>query len=227
MKLAEVPVIGLILEAGLLVQIVMAILLLASVVSWVVMIKKRRMVRRAANEATDFETRFWSGVDLATLYDSQTGRKQGVQGLEAVFGAGFREFMKLRQQSSMSRADIMQGVRRQMRVQLTREVDDLEDELSILATIGSVSPYVGLFGTVWGIMNSFIGLKDAKNTTIDAVAPGIAEALVATAMGLFAAIPAVVSYNSLINNITRLEIRYETFVEEFLGILQRHADSLE
>lgn len=227
MKLDEVPVIGLIAEAGLVVQIVMLILLLASIVSWAVMFKKRRMVRRASTEATEFEARFWSGVDLATLYDSQANRKQGTQGLEAIFGSGFREFMKLRQQSSMSRTDLMQGVRRSMQVQLTREMDDLEDELSILATVGSVSPYVGLFGTVWGIMNSFIGLKDATDTTINAVAPGIAEALVATAMGLFAAIPAVISYNSLINKITRLEIRYETFIEEFLGILQRHADSLD
>ena len=212
----------LILEASIIVQLVMLMLAAASVASWAVILKKRRVLNRATSLADSFEQQFWSGGDLTAMYQSISKRKQAVTGMESIFEGGFREFMRLRSEPGIDQAKMMDGSQRAMRVSQMREVDRLERNLAMLATIGSTSPYVGLFGTVWGIMNSFTQLGNVKHATLAMVAPGIAEALVATAMGLFAAIPAVIAYNRYADQVTRLENRYDTFAEEFVSILQRH-----
>ena len=219
---AELSIISLILEASFLVQLVMLLLLMLSILSWVVIRAKWVMVRDAKIAADYFERRFWSGVDLADLYAKIAGKKNRVAGLEAIFESGFREFAHLRKNAADSMTTI-EGAQRTMRVSLNREVDELENHLSFLATVGSISPYIGLFGTVWGIMNSFLALGAVKHASISSVAPGIAEALIATAMGLFAAIPAVIAYNRYSNDIERLINRYDTFSEEFSTLLQRQA----
>jgi biopolymer transport protein TolQ len=212
----------LILEASIIVQLVMLMLAAASIASWAVILKKRRVLNQATSQADSFEKQFWSGGDLTAMYQSISKRKQAVTGMESIFEGGFREFMRLRSEPGIDQAKMMDSSQRAMRVSQMREVDRLERNLAMLATIGSTSPYVGLFGTVWGIMNSFSQLGNVKHATLAMVAPGIAEALVATAMGLFAAIPAVIAYNRYADQVTRLENRYDTFAEEFVSILQRH-----
>lgn len=215
----------LITQASLIVQIVMLILLGTSIYSWTVIIAKWRLIKRANNSAEDFEKRFWSTSDLSDFFAKsvKNPKKPGENALEMIFEAGFRDFVRLRKDSDVPPVAVMEGVQRSMRVALNREVDALETHLPFLATVGSTSPYIGLFGTVWGIMNSFRALGNAKQATLQMVAPGIAEALVATAIGLFAAIPAVVAYNRYINEIDRLTRRYDAFFEEFSNILQRQA----
>ncbi len=221
----DLSIVNLILGATPLVQIVMLVLLLASVYSWTVIFGKWRLISRARRAAENFERRFWSVNDLSDLYTktSKTKKKPGEQTLEVMFETGFREFVRLRKDGELTPAVVMEGTQRSMRVALNREIEILETSLPFLATVGSTSPYIGLFGTVWGIMNSFRALGSAKQATLAMVAPGIAEALVATAMGLFAAIPAVVSYNRYSTEIDRLINRYDAFFEEFSNILQRQA----
>lgn len=217
----------LIMEATLLVQGVMLLLVLASIASWMVIFRKRQMFARAEKRAREFEERFWSGADLNKLHDHVAGNTAGREGLESIFEAGFREFTRLREDRHLNPETLTNGAQRAMRVALTRELERLENQLSFLATVGSVSPYVGLFGTVWGIMNSFRGLAGAHTATIAMVAPGISEALIATAMGLFAAIPAVVAFNKFSSQVDRLEMRFDNFKEEFAAILQRQARRLQ
>jgi biopolymer transport protein TolQ len=211
----------LILQASLIVQFVMALLVGASVVSWAIIFRKRQLLKTERVAADEFEDQFWSGGDLSGLYKSLEGGSP--TGMAGVFVAGFREFSRLRRQAGIGAAELLEGSRRAMRVAQLRETDRLEENLSTLATIGSTSPYVGLFGTVWGIMSAFQGLGNVQQATLAMVAPGIAEALIATAMGLFAAIPAVIAYNRYADQVGRLELRYDAFMEEFSTILQRHA----
>jgi biopolymer transport protein TolQ len=215
----------LVLNASLIVQIVMGLLLLASLVSWSIMLRKRSELRRARADADRFEEVFWSGGDLSAMFKAIDQSRRVTRGMESIFESGFREFSRLRQQGGNAAAVLIEGARRGMKVALLKESDRLEHSLSMLATIGSTSPYVGLFGTVWGIMSAFHGLGNVQQATLAMVAPGIAEALIATAMGLFAAIPAVVAYNRYADQVTRIETRYDTFVEELSSILQRHASS--
>lgn len=218
---------NLVLEATLVVQVVMALLLAASVASWIIIFRKRQMLGRAEKRARDFEERFWSGADLNQLYERVAGDRAGREGIEAIFESGFREFTRLREEKRLHPDTLSNGAQRAMRVTLTRELDRLEHHLSFLATVGSTSPYVGLFGTVWGIMHAFVALAEVQQATIAMVAPGISEALIATAMGLFAAIPAVVAYNKFSNQVERIEVRYDNFKEEFAGILHRQARRLQ
>ncbi|HWN06656.1 MAG TPA: protein TolQ [Steroidobacteraceae bacterium] len=215
-------VLSLILNAGLVVKAVIAMLLLASLVSWTIIFRKRRLVSQAEVEANKFEGTFWSGGDLGKLYRAIESRDKSPLGMESIFEAGFGEFTRLRSQS-VPAGELLEGVRRTMRVAQLREIDRLEASLATLATVGSTSPYVGLFGTVWGIMGAFQGLGNAQQATLAMVAPGIAEALIATAAGLFAAIPAVVAYNRYADKMSRLELRYDAFMDEFSTLLQRHA----
>jgi biopolymer transport protein TolQ len=208
-------------NASFIVQLVLLLLLLASFVSWWLIFQKMFALRIAAREADEFEKEFWSGVDLNQLFQSLTSGRVTPRGMEKIFEAGFREFTKLKRQTGMDISAVMDGTRRAMRAAYQRELDRLESSLAFLATVGSVSPYVGLFGTVWGIMNAFRGLANVAQATLAHVAPGIAEALVATAMGLFAAIPAVIAYNRYTHDLDRLAIRYESFMEELSNILQR------
>jgi len=203
------------------VQLVMLLLLSVSLLSWTVIFFKYSVIKRARTAADQFERRFWSGADLGELYKRLSNRRGQLRGMEMIFEAGFREYAQLRKSAGIDPMSVIQGAQRAMRVALNREIDSLEHHLSFLATVGSTSPYVGLFGTVWGIMNSFIGLGAVKQATIATVAPGIAEALIATAMGLFAAIPAVIAYNRYSNDVERLISRYDIFAEEFSTILQR------
>ena len=198
------------------------ILALASLVSWAIIFRKRLVINRARREADQFEKNFWSGGDLSQLYRGIESRG-GATGMASIFEFGFREFARLRQQGGMPPDQLLEGARRAMRVAQLKEIDRLEHSLATLATVGSTSPYVGLFGTVWGIMNAFTGLGNVQQATLAMVAPGIAEALVATAIGLFAAIPAVVAFNRYADQVGRLEVRYDAFMEEFSTILQRHA----
>jgi biopolymer transport protein TolQ len=216
-------ILSLITGASLLVQAVMLILLLASVFSWYYIFLKHFALRRATALANEFEKQFWSGADLNDLHQRAMNTRTEAGSMERIFEAGFREFMKLRKQPGMDVRAVTDGTRRAMRATYQREMDELEAHLSFLASVGSVSPYIGLFGTVWGIMNSFRGLSNVAQATLAAVAPGIAEALVATAMGLFAAIPAVVAYNRFAGDVNRLAIRYDSFMEEFSNIMQRQA----
>ena len=219
--IGEHSALDLILGASFAVQCVMALLAAASVVSWAIIFRKSRLLGGTIKATDVFEDEFWSGGDLASLYKSYEGTSP--TGMASVFVSGFREFSRLRQQVGLGGAQLLEGTRRAMKVAQLRETDRLEQNLSTLATIGSTSPYVGLFGTVWGIMSAFQGLGNVQQATLAVVAPAIAEALIATAMGLFAAIPAVVAYNRYADQVGRLELRDDTFVEEFSTILQRHA----
>ena len=198
-----------------------ALLLLLSLISWTVIFRKWFAIYRARAQTERFERDFWSGGDLQTLYQSAASNRHSSGALERIFEAGMREFMKGKEKRITDPSAILDGARRAMRASFQREMDALEANLAFLASVGSVSPYIGLFGTVWGIMNAFRGLANVQQATLANVAPGIAEALVATAIGLFAAIPAVVAYNRYTHDIDRLAIRFETFVEEFSNILQR------
>jgi len=218
----DLSIIRLVAEATIPVQLVIAVLVLASFMSWAIIFRKRLVIRRARREADQFEQNFWSGGDLSQLYRGIESRG-GATGMASIFEFGFREFARLRQQGGIPTDQLLEGARRAMRVAQLKEIDRLEHSLATLATVGSTSPYVGLFGTVWGIMNAFIGLGNVQQATLAVVAPHIAEALVATAIGLFAAIPAVVAYNRYADQVGRLEVRYDAFTEEFSTILQRHA----
>jgi len=220
---ADLSILSLITNASVLVQLVMLLLLVISLFSWNVIFQKRRMLSRARTEAEEFEEKFWSGGDLSNLYNQVTSGRHGNAGMAIIFEAGFKEFARLRKPENVDPMAVLEGAQRAMRVALSREIDKLELHLPFLATVGSTSPYIGLFGTVWGIMNSFRALGNVKQATIAMVAPGIAEALVATAMGLFAAIPAVIAYNRFSAELERLISRYEAFSEEFASILQRQA----
>ena len=220
---ADLSLVALVLNATLPVQLVMAILVLASVVSWTMIFRKYFVLGRAARAANNFEDQFWSGIDLVEVFNRIDVRRSGANGMERIFHAGFKEFARLRGQRTAEARDILTGTERAMRIALGREVDYLEVGLSFLATVGSTSPYIGLFGTVWGIMNSFRALGNVQQATIAMVAPGIAEALIATAMGLFAAIPAVIAYNRFAHDVERIHNRYDAFVDEFSTILQRQA----
>jgi biopolymer transport protein TolQ len=219
----DLSIIALIMGASVVVQLVMLLLLIASFLSWSIIFTKRRLLRRTRSASDEFEANFWSGGDLNTLYRSATRQKGGSVGMASIFEAGFREFNRVSQQGEMDPDKLVEECRRAMRVALMREVDRLEQSLATLATIGSTSPYVGLFGTVIGIMNSFRALGGVQTATLAMVAPGIAEALIATAMGLFAAIPAVIAFNRYADKVARLEIRYDGFMEEFSSILKRHS----
>lgn len=210
----------LVTEASVVVQIVMALLLIVSVVSWTMIFSKWRMLREARDIAGEFEERFWSGVDLGKMYERIRGSSE-LFGMQHIFAAGFKEFVRLHRQEVASATTLVESSHRSMRVALQREVDSLDAYLPFLATVGSTSPYIGLFGTVWGIMNSFRALADMQQATLATVAPGIAEALIATALGLFAAIPAVIAYNRFSADVDRLVNQYEIFMEEFTALLQR------
>jgi biopolymer transport protein TolQ len=219
----QLSIIKLVLDASLPVQVVIGILVAASLASWAIIFSKRMVIGRARREAEQFETHFWSGGDLAQLYRKVESRG-GSTGMASIFEHGFREFARLRQQGLTNVADqLLEGSRRAMRVAQLKEIDRLEHSLATLATVGSTSPYVGLFGTVWGIMTAFSALGNVQQATLAQVAPGISEALVTTAIGLFAAIPAVVAYNRFADQVGRLELRFDAFIEEFSTILQRHA----
>jgi biopolymer transport protein TolQ len=215
----------LIIEASVLVQIVMLVLLAASLASWYIIFRKRASLNRARRSADAFEETFWSGGDLVSIFQRIDRRAAQLSGMERIFHAGFREFAKLRQQKGIAMVVIADSTERVMRITLNREIDALDLHLPFLATVGSTSPYIGLFGTVWGIMNSFRALGGVQQATLAMVAPGIAEALIATAMGLFAAIPAVIAYNRYVTEVERLHNRYDTFKEEFASILERQGQA--
>jgi biopolymer transport protein TolQ len=219
---AELSIVRMVVQASLVVQIVIGLLLAASVSSWAIIFRKRMVVRRARRDAERFESTFWSGGDLSSLYRAIESRG-GATGMESIFEFGFREFARLRQQGGVAADMQLEGARRAMRVAQLKEIERLEHSLATLATVGSTSPYVGLFGTVWGIMSAFSSLGNVQQATLAMVAPGISEALITTAIGLFAAIPAVISYNRYADQVSRLELRYDAFMEELSTILQRHA----
>jgi biopolymer transport protein TolQ len=218
---------ALVLNASFVVQLVMLLLLLASFLSWVMIFQRRQVIRQAQRALREFEDRFWSGVDLSHLYREVNANPNPINGAENLFRAGLKEFTRLTQQPGVDPEVVMNGVQRSMRVSLAREEERLERHLPFLATVGSTSPYIGLFGTVWGIMNAFRGLANVHQATLASVAPGISEALIATAMGLFAAIPAVIAYNRFSAKSEWLLNSYETFADEFASILYRrvHATS--
>lgn len=216
----DMSLMSLITGATLPVQVVMAILLLASLVSWWYIFLKMFTLRRANADADAFEDAF-NGSDLNRLFESVTAGRRSPRGMASIYVAGFKEFVRLKRQGGMEVSDTMEGARRAMRAAYNREMDNLDAHLPFLASVGSVTPYIGLLGTVWGIMNAFRGLANVAQATLSHVAPGIAEALIATAMGLFAAIPAVIAYNRFAANVDRLSVRYDSFMEEFSNILQR------
>jgi biopolymer transport protein TolQ len=218
----DLDIITLILHASIVVKVVMLLLLLVSFMSWMFIFQKWFSIRNADRKTDEFEKEFWSGKDMGSLYQGAVNNRHNIGSLERIFESGFREFAKLRGQRAET-SDVVDSARRAMRATFQREMDFLERHLAFLASTGSVSPYVGLFGTVWGIMHSFRGLANVQQATLAQVAPGIAEALVATAIGLFAAIPAVVAYNRYSHDIERLAIRFESFMEEFSNILHRQS----
>ena len=219
----DLSILAMMLNASLVVQLVMLLLLVVSFMSWYFIFLKAFSIRRAEQKTEHFEREFWSGSDLAALYHNAVNHRHSTGSLERIFEAGFREFAKLKSPKGgvTDQSVMVDGARRAMRATCQREMDHLEAHLAFLASVGSVSPYVGLLGTVWGIMHSFRGLANMAQATLAAVAPGIAEALVATAIGLFAAIPAVVAYNRFSHGVDRLAVRFESFMEEFSNILQR------
>ena len=225
----QLSLIDLVLQASITVQLVMAILMLASMMSWYMIVNRFIYFRNARDEMYRFEERFWSGIDLSQLYregNEKAADGHAMLGMESIFRAGFKEFSRLAQQPEMDSEAVIEGSRRAMRVATMREEERLERHLAFLASVGSTSPYIGLFGTVWGIMHSFRGLANATQATLATVAPGISEALVATAMGLFAAIPAVLAYNRFASRVDVLSNRYDTFTDEFSSILYRQAFAL-
>ena len=219
----DLSIVRLILDASIVVQLVLVLLLIASIASWAVIIDKRRVFKQAMKAAGEFETSFWSGVDLSSLYRDIARADATPLGMAGIFEAGFREFGRLKQESGLGADQVIEGSRRAMRVSRLREMDRLESSLAFLATVSSTSPYVGLFGTVWGIMSAFYSLGNVQSATIAVVAPHISEALIATAMGLFAAIPAGIFFNRYADQVGRLEVRYDTFMEELSAIFQRNA----
>ena len=225
----QLSLLDLVLHASITVQLVMAVLLGASMASWYMIIQRFIYYRNSTDESYQFEEKFWSGVDLSQLYregNERAAEGKVIGGMESIFRAGFKEFSRLAQQSGMDSEAVIEGSRRAMRVALLREEERLERHLPFLASVGSTSPYIGLFGTVWGIMHSFRGLANSTQATLSTVAPGISEALIATAMGLFAAIPAVLAYNRFAAKVDVFGNRYDTFVDEFSSILSRQAYAL-
>ena len=220
---ADLSMITLVSEASFLVKLVMLSLLAISLYSWLLIFRKREELSQAKIDADSFEDKFWSGNELNKLYENIASSPLPSRGMEGIFEVGFKEFVRLKK-SAPEPGLVLDGAQRVMRISLAREIDQLEMSLPFLATAGSISPYIGLFGTVWGIMNSFRALGNVQQATLAMVAPGIAEALIATAMGLFAAIPAVIAYNRYSHEVERLINRYDTFLEEFSSILQRQHD---
>ena len=220
---SDLNILALVIHASMFVKLVLAVLLVFSVASWMIIFRKKQLIHRANASADEFEERFWSGTDLAGLFKEITSSGNRVTASGAIFEAGFREFARLRQRRGVDSRALLEGAQRAMRVASTREVDRLEQSLEFLANVGSISPYIGLLGTVWGIMSAFQGLANVKEATIAMVAPGISEALIATAMGLIAAIPASWAYNRFSTKLEHLNLRYDTFVEEFSSILARQA----
>ncbi|MBK1695172.1 protein TolQ [Chromatium weissei] len=218
---SDLSLLDVILHASLIVQLVLLVLLLASVLSWTMIFDRARIFAAARQSASAFEEQFWSGGDLGALYKELNQKQRQPRGLPAIFCAGFKEYVRMRKSEDSDVATLLHSTERAMRVALSRELDRLESNLAFLATIGSTSPYIGLFGTVWGIMQSFHALGNVEQATLALVAPGISEALIATAMGLFAAIPAVIAYNRYANQVERLANRYEEFMDEFVAVLQR------
>ncbi|WP_411727522.1 protein TolQ [Methyloglobulus sp.] len=219
----DLSIFHLIKDASFVVQFVMLILIVASVASWTFIFSKRKELSRAIQITDEFEGEFWSGTALADLYRKLAAKDFEPEGIEKIFLAGYKEFSRMRQTGTVEPMVQVESAQRAMRIELSRELDRLDEHLAFLATVGSTSPYVGLFGTVWGIMNSFMSLSTVKQATLAQVAPGIAEALIATAIGLFAAIPAVIAYNRFSTRLDSLTGRYELFVEEFVVLLQRQA----
>ena len=225
----DLSFLSLITNASVLVQLVLLLLVGVSVTSWTYIFNKMFALKKARIQTIEFERNFWSGGNLAELYQNAAANRRSSQGkagaLERIFESGMSEYQKVKManKGTLDASDMLDGARRAMRAAYQREIDELENHLSFLASVGSVSPYVGLFGTVWGIMNAFRGLANVQQATLAAVAPGIAEALIATAIGLFAAIPAVIAYNRYSHDIDRLAIRFETFIEEFSNILHRQS----
>lgn len=219
---SDMSIISLITGASLPVQLVMLILLIVSLISWWFIFIKVSDLKSAEKNANEFEKLFWSGGDLNKLYEGVTEGRAKINGLASIFEGGFREYARLKRQGGLEVSDVTESARRAMRASFNREMDELDSHLPFLASVGSVSPYIGLLGTVWGIMNAFLGLANTAQATLSHVAPGIAEALIATAIGLFAAIPAVIAYNRFASNVDRLAVRYESFMEEFTNILQRN-----
>ncbi|MBQ8829002.1 MAG: protein TolQ [Burkholderiaceae bacterium] len=225
MDTADLSIFTLITHAGIVVKIVLAILVVFSLASWTVIFQKWFQITKAKRESTQFDRSFWGGSDLNNLYESANNRRTSIGSMEGIFYSGMTEFLRTRSSRELNQANfgVIDSVARAMRARYQRELDQLESGLSLLATIGSVSPYIGLFGTVWGIMDAFTGLSNLESASLAVVAPGIAEALVATAIGLFAAIPAVIGYNRFAYAIDRLSNQYESFMEEFQNILNRQA----
>ena len=221
----DMSILHLVMQASVVVKIVMLVLVVASLMSWGFIFMKLFAIRRAQREAEQFEAEFWSGTDVVGLYQRANSGEYETSGMERIFQAGFKEFLKLKSRPNADIGALLDGTRRAMKANFQRELDYLESHLSFLATVGSVSPYIGLLGTVWGIMNAFRGLANVAQSNLAQVAPGIAEALVATAIGLFAAIPAVIAYNRFTAQIDRLANRYESFIEEFSNILQRQGSN--
>lgn len=225
---SELTIWGLVMGATIPVKLVMLALLMLSIFSWVIIVQKWLVVSDALRELTGFERRFWSGIDLSQLFREGSNKQKGntaMIGMENLFRSGFKEFTRLRQQPGIDSDAVMEGAQRAMRVAMSREEKVLEKHLALLATVASVSPYVGLFGTVWGIMDSFLNIASVAQPSLAVVAPGIAEALVATAMGLFAAIPAVLAYNRYSSQVDSIIHSYHTFQDEFSSILHRQAHS--
>ncbi|EPL8051150.1 Tol-Pal system protein TolQ [Proteus mirabilis] len=221
--MVDMNVIDLFLKAGLLVKLIMLLLIGFSIASWAIIIQRTKVLNAADREAADFEDKFWSGTDLARLYKESQARRDELSGAEQIFHSGFKEFARLHQANVHAPDAVVNGASRAMRVSFNRELESLETHIPFLGTVGSISPYIGLFGTVWGIMHAFIALGSVKQATLQMVAPGIAEALIATAIGLFAAIPAVMAYNRFTQRVNKLEQSYDNFMEEFLTILHRQA----
>ncbi len=215
----------LIKDASFVVQCVLLILFIASLITWNFIFFKRRELNQSMAIVDEFEAQFWSGIELTELYKKLTAKEFAPEGLEKIFLSGYNEFSRMRQKGNVEPAVLVENAQRAMRIEMARELDRLDESLPFLATVASTSPYVGLFGTVWGVMNAFRSLVSAQQATLFQVAPGIAESLVATAMGLFAAIPAVIAYNRFSTRLDRLEKRYELFIDEFVVLLQRLAHS--
>lgn len=223
--MTDMNILDLFLKASLLVKMIMLILICFSVISWAIIIQRSRVLRIAIREARQFEDKFWSGIELSRLYKESQQYQENLHGAEQIFYSGFKEFVRLHRASCHAPEAVVDGATRAMRISLNREMEGLEIHIPFLGTVGSISPYIGLFGTVWGIMHAFIALGEVKQATLQMVAPGIAEALIATALGLFAAIPAVMAYNRLNLQVNKIEQNYDNFMEEFTSILHRQAFS--
>lgn len=223
--MTDMNILDLFLKASVLVKIIMLILIGFSIASWAVIIQRSHILRVANLQAQEFEDKFWSGIELSRLYQECQQHQRALGGTEQIFYTGFKEFVRFYRSNNHAPEAVVEGASRAMRISLNRELENLETHIPFLGTVGSISPYIGLFGTVWGIMHAFIALGEVKQATLQMVAPGIAEALIATALGLFAAIPAVMAYNRLSLRLNRIEQNYDNFMEEFTTILHRQAFS--